>query len=203
MLHRLPPILLFLSCKAISNANIVHVTLALLTILAAQNIIEDSLVPFLNNVMLSLTCLMVFDLVYKTSLVVYQRSSTVANATDAMDVIDTKTLVDESWRKRPAFREIEGVFIQKTPYMGSEGIDDTTKRGIDKATDATRKCLSEVTIVTNRSLPDEDIDVLEDDTIYGRPMKLAEKAASLGKSLRPCTPAKPLREIDPGKFQEG
>lgn len=134
-------ILILISTTLRSSINLhnIHPALAILWLLAPFNMANGSFISVVNHVLISLTCWMLFDILYKTSRMYHQSSNSsnqplIRNDKDAehppqvedQDVSTTRSIAkqedvptDTAWIKGPAFREAEGVFVQKTPSVGS------------------------------------------------------------------------------------
>lgn len=197
---------LYLFCETIRYADTMQLTLAILTTLAALNFVDGSLLQFLNQIALCSTCLMVFDLVYKTSLAIHQPTEILDMAPKATEstagegrmlqtTSQSQNLVRDPWMRRPAFREVQGVFIQKTPSAGSEGNIIATTRDLNEAIDAVKRRLTEAN-PTSTSLPGTSEGVRSGATTSQVAGKTATRSSSLEKPSGMGTPVKPLRETD-------
>ncbi len=197
MLHILLVTLLFLFCKAIKSANIIHLTLAILPVLAAVNIIDGSLVPFVNHLIISLTTLMMFDIADKTTLVAHQPNNTVTKAQDAYTLIMAAQTLSESWPKSSTKREARSTVNQKTHFANNNIAEDTTKRNLDKAINTIKSRLIDMSAAKTPSTPSKDIALPISDFGFGA---AADRVASLKRSLSVGPPVKPVRETNPGVF---
>jgi len=178
MLHILLPTLLFLFCKAINYATTTHLALALLPVLAAANIIDGSLVPFLNHIIISLTSLMIADLASKTTLAIDQPSNTITN-TDS---------IHEPSTTKPAYL---GMHTQNHPPIPTPTANNPTNPHPHPppATTPLKPRLNATTPSSSKPAKETTI-----------PISAADRVASLKKSLNAGTPIKPVREMEMGMF---
>lgn len=176
MLHILLITLPFLFCKAINHANIAHLTLALLPVLAAVNVIDDAPIPFANYIIISLTSLMIADLASKTTLAISQPSN-------AIETPNTKALMNEPGTSNPAYSEAQNVDIAPVNTAPTNHNLHTTLKTYSN-TRTPPLLTSSPTVQTSDS----------------NPSTAADRVASLKKSLHANTPRKPVPETDIGVF---
>lgn len=176
MLHILLITLPFLFCKAINHANIAHLTLALLPILAAINVIDDAPVPFANYIIISLTSLMIADLASKTTLAISQPSNAIKNP-------DTKALMNEPRTSSPAYSAAQNVDVAPVNTAPTNhNLHTTLQSYFDTPTPP---------LLTSSPTAQ---------TADSNPTTAADRVASLKKSLHVNTPSKPVPETDIGVF---
>ena len=92
---------------------------------------KEALILFVNHLLIHLTCKMLFDILLRTSRSHHHPSNAKHEINNKYSqsptpVREKNHLLSnptEPWLSRLAFREIKGVFVQKTPSIGSPGAD--------------------------------------------------------------------------------
>lgn len=138
-----------------------------LSLLACFGTGASYLTSIINRILILLTCFMLLDIVHKSSLEAYQskqqteqltvayyrpkklvegalkRGTNITESTNTgseSDDNELKAQGDTSWLSRPTFREIQGVFVQKTPSLGDDSTGDAASDiAIDRNIDGVKE----------------------------------------------------------------